>query len=92
MALQQVLQLGGRDVHAAADDDVLGPVHVAQVLALVAGDLEHVTAAQVALLVERVLLGGPGEVAGDAALRGEGVHRLGAGYPGDRLHGEPVHV
>ena len=47
------LDLGRGDIHATADDEVLGPVEVVQELPTVAGDLEKVAGTQVALLVER---------------------------------------
>ena len=54
VARDEALKLGGRDLHPAPHHHVLGPVDVAQVLLLVAGDLQDVARLQVAVLVERV--------------------------------------
>ncbi|HXA62783.1 MAG TPA: hypothetical protein VNW94_26850, partial [Streptosporangiaceae bacterium] len=90
MAGDEALEFGRRDLHPAADDHVLGPVDVTQVLQVVAGDLEDVPGPQVAVLVERVGHAAGRQVAGehawslDAQLAGDA--RLGDLRARGRIH------
>jgi hypothetical protein len=77
VARHKRFELGRRDLHPAADDHVLGPVDVVQVLQLVAGDLEDVAGLEVAVLVERV-----GHAAG-RQVAGEHAGPIGAQFAGD---------
>src|SRR6185437_6934066 len=90
VAGDEALEFGRRDLHAAADHHVLGPVDVAQVLPVVAGDLEDVTGLEVAVLVERVGHAAgrqvPGEHAGPGDTQLAGHARRGDLGPGLRVH------